>query len=326
MTFPSKLRRYRSKKSLRNLFKDFYLQPNDLIYPMIIAQGRNRKDEIPSMPSIFLQTIDHALHEIDECLHKGIQTFYFYGVPDGKDPHGSSSRDIDGVMQVALTEIKARFKDDLTLIADTCLCHYTTHSHCGIVLDGKILNTPSIEAISETALSLAQAGADIVAPSDMNDGKVENIRWTLDNAGYEHTLIMSHAAVFESPLHRPLRLATKSELPEGERDSYQLGYTSFQQAIREIALDIEEGADIIAINPANQYLDIVLSAKNISDIPIAGFSASGYYAMLKQMLGNDYIDYNTAMLEEIYSIKRAGADFVVTFFAKEAIDLLEQAT
>jgi porphobilinogen synthase len=318
MTFPSiRPRRLRLNPVLRKMVRENALSTNDLVYPMFISEGKNKKDGIPSMPGIYRQTIDHALNEIEEVIKLGIPAICLFGIPDGKDPEASSAFDQDGVIQVALTEIKKNFSEIL-VITDTCLCEYMNHGHCGIVMKNQVINDPSVELLAKVALSQARAGADIVAPSDMLDGRVEAIRWVLDNEGFEHIPIMSYAVKYASAFYGPFREAAQSAPAFGDRNSYQMDSANSREAIKEISLDVAEGADILMIKPALAYLDIVSKAKELTDIPVAAYNVSGEYAMIKAASDKGWIDERKIVTETLISIKRAGADIIFTYFAKEA--------
>ena len=324
MNFPSvRSRRLRANKTIRRMVRENNLSVNDLVYPMFISEGKNKKTEIESMPGIFRQTIDNALPEIEELVKLDIPAVCLFGIPDGKDPEASSAYDIDGVIQVAITEIKRRFPD-LLVIADTCLCEYTSHGHCGIAINDKIVNDPSIELLSKVALSQAQAGADIVAPSDMMDGRVEAIRWQLDNAGYENVPIMSYAVKYASCFYGPFREAAKSPPSFGDRKTYQMDPANSKEAIKEITQDVSEGADIIMIKPAMAYLDIITLANDLIDLPIATYNVSGEYSMVKAASKNGWIDEKKMVMEMMISMKRAGADIIFTYFAKDIARWLKE--
>jgi porphobilinogen synthase len=289
---------------------------------MFISEGKNKKTEIDSMPGIYRQTIDNALHEIEEVVKLGIPAVCLFGIPDGKDQEATSAFDIDGVIQVALTEIKKTYPD-LVLIADTCLCEYTSHGHCGITINGKVVNDPTIEVLGKVAVSQAQAGADIIAPSDMMDGRVEAIRWALDNSGYEHIPIMSYAVKYSSSFYSPFRDAAKSAPSFGDRKTYQMDYANSREAAKEIDQDIAEGADIIMIKPAIAYLDIVSMAREMTDVPVAAYNVSGEYSMIKAAASKNWIDEKKVVSETLVSIKRAGADIIFTYFAKDVASWLK---
>lgn len=317
MSFPQvRPRRLRINEPIRKLVRENNLSINDLVYPMFIQEGKNIKVQIDSMPGIFRQTIDKALFEIEEVVKLGINAICLFGIPDGKDMEATSAYDIDGVIQIAVTEIKRRFPN-LIVITDTCLCEYTSHGHCGVVVNGKILNDPTLEILSRIAVSQAQAGADIVAPSDMMDGRVETIRWALDNAGYENVLILSYAVKYASCFYAPFRQAALSEPSFGDRKTYQMDYANKNEALKEIEQDILEGADIIMIKPALSYLDIVSMAKENTLLPVAAYNVSGEYSMIKAASEKGWIDEKKAVIEMTTSIKRAGADIIFTYFAKD---------
>lgn len=324
MSFPSiRPRRLRSNETIRRLVRENRLSIDDLVYPMFIAEGKNKKSEIESMPGIFRQSIDNAIHEIDEVVKLNIPAICLFGIPDGKDLDATSAFDIDGVIQVAITEIKKRFPD-LLVITDTCLCAYTSHGHCGIVVNGKVVNDPSVEVLGKVALSQARAGADIVAPSDMLDGRVEVIRWTLDNAGFEHVPIISYAVKYASSFYNPFRDAATSTPAFGDRKTYQMDFANSREVITEIEQDIAEGADIIMIKPALAYLDIVSLAKELTSVPVATYNVSGEYAMVKAASQKAWIDERKTVMEMLISMKRAGADIIFTYFAKDAAKWLRE--
>lgn len=317
MGFPEiRPRRLRSTPAMRRFVRENTLSIDDLVYPMFIAEGKNKKDGISSMPGIFRQSIDKALYEIEEVVKLDIPAICLFGIPDGKDPEATSAYDIDGVIQVAITEIKKRFSD-LIVITDTCLCEYTNHGHCGLVVDSKVVNDPSVELLSRVAVSQATAGADIIAPSDMFDGRVEAIRLALDNAGFEHIPILSYAVKYASSFYSPFRDAAQSAPSFGDRKSYQMDPANAREAIKEINLDLAEGADIIMIKPALAYLDIISLAKEITDIPIATYNVSGEYSMIKAASEKGWINEQKVVSEVMISIKRAGADIIFSYFAKD---------
>ena len=324
MNFPAlRSRRLRSSSTMRRLVRENRLSVNDLVYPMFIAEGKNKKDEIASMPGILRQTIDNAISEVEEVVKLAIPAICLFGIPDGKDPEATSAYDIDGVIQVAITEIKMRFPD-LLVVADTCLCEYTSHGHCGIVMNGKVVNDPSIELLSKVAVSQARAGADIIAPSDMLDGRVESIRWALDNAGFQDIPIMSYAVKYASAFYGPFRDAAQSAPEFGDRKTYQMDSANAIEAAKEIQQDVAEGADIIMIKPAMSYLDIVYMAKEITDLPVATYNVSGEYAMIKAAAQNGWIDEKKVAMEALLSMKRAGADIIFTYFAKDVAKWLKE--
>lgn len=324
MNFPLlRSRRLRSSDTIRKLVRETYLTVNDLVYPMFILEGKNKKTAIDSMPGIFRQSIDKALYEIEELVNLGIPAICLFGIPDGKDPEASSAFDIDGVIQVALTEIKKRFKE-LVIITDVCLCEYTNHGHCGIVFNGKVVNDPSVDVLAKVAVSQARAGADIVAPSDMMDGRVEGIRWALDNAGFENIPIMSYAVKYASSFYAPFRDAAMSTPNFGNRKTYQMDFANYREAVKEINQDISEGADIIMIKPALAYSDIISTAREITDVPIACYNVSGEYSMIKAASQNNWINEKDVVSEIMYSLKRAGADIIFTYFAKDLAKWLKE--
>jgi porphobilinogen synthase len=320
--FPiNRLRRLRQSSVLREMFSETHLSKNDLIYPMFVTYGSNIKNEISSMPGIFQFSNDKLLKECDEVVNLGIPAIILFGIPETKDEHGSGAYDDNGVVQTAIRNIKKEFPD-LLVITDVCLCEYTSHGHCGVVQDGKVLNDQTLELLCREALSHASAGADIIAPSDMMDGRVGAIRDILDDSGFDNIPIMAYSAKYSSGFYGPFREAAESTPQFGDRKTYQMDIRNSDEAIREISLDIEEGADIIMVKPALSYLDIIRRAKDTFNIPIAAYNVSGEYSMVKSAAQKGWIDGERIMLEILYSIKRAGADVILTYFAKEATKLL----
>lgn len=296
--------------------KETVVMPNDLIYPLFITEGKNIRNEVPSMPGIYQLSIDNLLKELEDISKAGIKGVIIFGIPDKKDEMGTGAYDEKCIIQKALRAIKNQFPHIL-VIADVCLCEYTSHGHCGIVEGGKILNDPSVELISKTALSYAKAGADIVAPSDMMDGRVGHIRKVLDKNNYTDISIMAYSAKYSSAFYGPFRDAAKSSPQFGDRKTYQMDYRNAREALREVELDIEEGADIVMVKPALSYLDIISKVKNSVNVPVAAYSVSGEYAMIKAATQKGWIDERSVVLESITSIKRAGADIIITYYAKE---------
>ena len=321
--FPvSRLRRLRQNANLRDMFRETRLSKNDFIYPLFVAEGENVKNEISSMPDVFQLSIDNVLRECEELLKSRRECgFAFRHSFDFKDEVGSSGYIDDGIIQKATREIKKRFPEML-VITDVCLCEYTSHGHCGVVEDGYVVNDKSLELLAKQAVSHAEAGADIVAPSDMMDGRVAAIRQKLDENGFVNTPIMAYSAKYSSALYGPFREAAESAPQFGDRKSYQMDAGNSDEAMREIALDIQEGADIVMIKPAISYLDIISRTKREFNIPIAAYHVSGEYSMIKAAAEKGWIDGERVMLESLTSIKRAGADVIITYFAKEAIKLI----
>ena len=321
--FPvSRLRRLRKTSALRDMFRETVLTKNDFIYPLFVAEGANVKREISSMPDVFQLSIDNVLRECEELLNLGINAVLLFGIPDFKDEVGSSGYAADGIIQKATREIKKNFPEML-VVTDVCLCEYTSHGHCGIVENGYVQNDATLELLAKQAVSHAAAGADIIAPSDMMDGRIGAIRRVLDEDKFQDTPIMAYAAKYSSALYGPFREAAESAPQFGDRKSYQMDYANSDEAIREIALDISEGADIVMVKPALSYLDIIRRTKDNFNIPIAAYHVSGEYSMIKAAAEKGWIDGERVMMESLTSIKRAGADVIITYFAKEAVKLMD---
>lgn len=297
---------------------------DDFIYPMFVAPGRRFKEEITSMPGIFRQSIDNAIKEIKQVMELGIKAILLFGIPELKDELGSEAYDENGIIQRALREIRERF-DSIVLLTDICMCGYTSHGHCGIIREGKVDNDETLKYLGQIALSHARAGANIVAPSDMMDGRVGAIRNALDDNGLIDTGIMSYSAKYASAFYGPFREAAKSSPEFGDRKEYQMDPANVREALREIALDIEEGADIVMVKPAMSYLDVIRAAREEFDFPLAAYNVSGEYSMVKAAGRLGWIDENPVIMEMLTSIKRAGADIIISYFAKEAARLLSSS-
>ncbi|GIU71035.1 MAG: porphobilinogen synthase [Candidatus Nitrosocaldaceae archaeon] len=322
--FPTvRLRRLRRTDSIRELFTEVRLSKKDLIAPLFAQEGISKPLEIESLPNIYRFPVEDIVEEAKRIRDLGIKSVIVFGIPSDKDEKGSSAFAKDGVVQKAVRNIKRELGDDLVIITDVCLCQYTSHGHCGLVKDNSIDNDASIDTLAKVALSQAEAGADIVAPSAMMDGQVKAIREALDDHGFKHIPIMSYSAKYASSLYAPFRDAAHSSPAFGDRRSYQLFYTNAKEAMREIELDIEEGVDIIMIKPAISYLDLIYQAKQRFDLPLAAYSVSGEYALVKFTAKQGMIDEDQVMLEFLTSIKRAGADVIITYFAKRAAEILE---
>jgi porphobilinogen synthase len=300
------------------------LSTSDFVYPMFVVPGRGIKEEIDSMPGIFRQSIDNTIEEIKETKDLGIRAVLLFGIPEKKDELGSEGYDEDGIIQRALRKIKEEVKDVL-LITDVCMCEYTNHGHCGIIKKGEVANDETLEYLARMALSHAKSGADIVAPSDMMDGRVGAIRETLDANGFENIAIMSYSAKYASAFYGPFREAAQSAPQFGDRYGYQMDPPNMREALREISLDIEEGADIVMVKPALSYLDVIKAAREEFDYPIAAYSVSGEYSMVKAAGRLGWIDETKVMMEILTSIKRAGADIILTYFAKDAARILNSS-
>ena len=323
MAFPiQRLRRLRETEPLRRMVRETSLTPNDFIYPVFVTEGQGRREPIVSMPGQSRLSIDLLVKEAHEVKALGIPAMILFGIPDRKDERGSSGFDPEGIVQRAIRAVKAQVPD-LVLITDVCIDEYTSHGHCGIVRDGKILNDETLDCLRTMAKTHAQAGADMVAPSDMMDGLVAAIRDELDCAGFVDIPIMAYAAKFASCFYAPFRDAANSSPQFGDRQSYQMDPANKREALREIDLDIEEGADIIMVKPALPYLDIISAARERTLLPIAAYQVSGEYSMIKAAAQAGWLDERRAMLESLLSIKRAGAEIILTYFAKEAARLLQ---
>ena len=317
MFYPiTRLRRLRLNQNIHDLIKETEITINDFVYPMFIIPGKSRSEEIESMPGIFRHSIDNALKEISEIVELGIKAILLFGIPEKKDNIATGAYSKKGIIQNAVKSIKKEFKD-LIVITDLCLCEYTDHGHCGVIHDGYVDNDETLELLSLTALSHAEAGADIIAPSDMMDGRVSIIREVLDDNNFENTMIMSYSAKYASAFYGPFRDAAKSAPQFGDRKSYQMDPPNIREALREIEQDIEEGADIVMIKPALSYLDVISAAREEFNHPIAAYSVSGEYSMVKAASKMGWIDEERIVYEMLTSIKRAGADIIITYFAKQ---------
>jgi porphobilinogen synthase len=322
MEFPvTRLRRLRRTEAMRSLVREVHLHPGSLIYPLFICPGEGVRREISSMPGVFNLSIDEAMKEVEEAARLGLGGVLLFGLPATKDEEASGAWAEDGIVQQAIRAFKPAAKK-LILIADVCLCEYTSHGHCGIVSrsgdDYEVENDSSLDLIARTAVSLASAGADIVAPSDMMDGRVGAIRDHLDDAGLEKVPILSYAAKFASAFYGPFREAADSAPQFGDRRTYQMDGANLREAMREIDQDLTEGADMILMKPAMPYLDVIRAARERVDVPIGAYQVSGEYAMLQAAFAKGWLEPERAMMESLISIRRAGADFTVTYFAKEA--------
>jgi len=312
---------------MRSLVRETHLEPSGLIYPLFLCEGEGVRREISSMPGVFNLSIDEALKEVEACASLGIGGLLLFGIPDEKDERGSGAWAADGIVQRGLRAIKKVPKaESLVIIADVCLCEYTSHGHCGIVTrDGEhfsVENDSSVALLAKTAASLAEAGADIVAPSDMMDGRVAAIRAALDETGKHNTPILSYASKFASAFYGPFREAADSAPQFGDRRTYQMDGANLREAMREIEQDIAEGADMLLMKPAMPYLDVIREARNRFDLPMGAYQVSGEYSMLHAAFERGWLEPERAMLESLLSIRRAGADFIVTYFAKDAAKAL----
>jgi porphobilinogen synthase len=317
--FPqTRLRRLRGTHALRGLVRETRLEPADFVHPMFVAHGIDRREPIASMPGIDRLSIEHAVAEADEVQALGIPAVLLFGIPAHKDEEGSGAWDEEGIVQLATRAIK-RAHPELLVIADLCLCEYTSHGHCGVVRpDGVVDNDATLELLARTAVSQARAGADMIAPSDMMDGRVGMIRAALDDDGLTDTPILAYSAKFASAFYGPFREAAGSTPSFGDRRGYQMDPANGEEAVREARLDVEEGADIVMVKPALPYLDVIRRVKDETRMPVAAYNVSGEYSMLKAAVAAGYLDERTAVLETLTSIRRAGADIVISYHAKEA--------
>jgi porphobilinogen synthase len=316
-------RRLRESPLVRKMVRETTLKAEDLIYPLFAVHGRGVREPIASMPGQFRLSIDELLKECKDAASMGIPAVLLFGIPRDKDPRGSEAYAEDGIIQQSVRAVKETIPD-LLVVTDVCLCEYTSHGHCGIVEEGRIKNDPTLELIARTALSHAEAGADMVAPSDMMDGRVGAIRETLDDSGYQETPIMAYSAKYASAFYGPFREAAGSVPQFGDRRAYQMDPANGIEALREIALDVDEGADIVMVKPALPYLDIISRAKAEFGLPLAAYSVSGEYAMIRAAGRLGWLDEERVMVEALTSIRRAGADIVITYFAKDMARLIEQ--
>jgi len=322
MGFPyERPRRLRATEPLRRLVRETKVGVEDLIYPLFVRHGKGVKEPIPSMPGCYRFSPDALLQEAKEVWELGVPAVILFGIPERKDERASEAYARDGIIQQAVRELKGTLPQ-LTVITDVCLCEYMSHGHCGLVQDGIILNDPTRELHALTALSHAEAGADMVAPSDMMDGRVRAIREALDREGYSHVPILAYSAKYASAFYGPFREAADSAPQFGDRSTYQMDPANGDEALREVALDIEEGADIVMVKPALSYLDVIRRVKETFCVPVAAYNVSGEYAMIKAAAQSGWIDGERVMMEVLLSIKRAGADMILTYFAKEAARLL----
>lgn len=311
-----KPRRLRNNPIIRDMVRETHISKNDLIYPIFIEEGTNIKTEISSMPNIYRLSIEHALEEINEAKNLGIRSFLLFGIPKHKDECASGAYDDEGIIQTSIREIKKQIKDIL-VVTDICNCEYTDHGHCGIIEDGNVLNKPSVELLVKTAISHAKAGADMVAPSDMMDGRIGAIREALDSNGFSDLPIMSYAVKYASAFYGPFREAADSAPKFGDRKSYQMDYSNSREALLEAELDIMENADIIMVKPAMAYMDIITKVKELCNLPIAAYNVSGEYSMVKSAAAKGWIDEKRIVHEILTGIKRAGADIIITYHAKD---------
>lgn len=309
-------RRLRRTESIRALVRETKLSPDDFVYPLFVCEGEGVRREIASMPGAFNLSIDELVKEVEGARGDGIRSVILFGVPDQKDAAGSQAYAEEGITQRAIRALKREVKDVL-IVADNCLCEYTDHGHCGVIEQGDVANDPTLELLARTAVSQAQAGADIIAPSNMMDGFVAAIRGALDESGFQHIPIMSYAVKYASGFYGPFREAAQSAPQFGDRRGYQMDPANSREAMREAELDLEQGADILMVKPALPYLDIIRAVRERFDLPVAAYQVSGEYAMIKAAARLGWIDEQRVALESLISIKRAGADIILTYYARE---------
>lgn len=316
MNLTHRPRRLRRTEAIRALVRETNLTPDDFVYPLFVCEGEGVRREIVSMPGCYNLSIDELVREAESAVKTGVRSVILFGVPNEKDAAGSDAYSESGIIQRAIRALKREVRD-LVVIADNCLCEYTDHGHCGLIEGGEVLNDPTLELLARTAVSQAEAGADIIAPSNMMDGFVTAIRSALDEAGFEHIPIMSYAVKYASAFYGPFREAAQSAPQFGDRRGYQMDPANAREAMREAALDLEQGADMLMVKPALPYLDIIRAVRERFDVPIAAYQVSGEYAMIKAAARLGWIDEPRVMLESLTAIKRAGADIILTYFACE---------
>ena len=322
MIFPEyRARRLRQNETFRALVRETSISPANLVYPLFVMPGKGVREEVSSMPGVFRISVDQLAKEAKECMGLGVKSVILFGLPEKKDSKGSGAHAKDGIVQRAIKELK-NTTPALTVCTDVCLCEYTTHGHCGILIDEVVDNDATLEVLARTALSHAQAGADMVAPSDMMDGRVGEIRGILDENNFPMVPIMSYAVKYASAFYGPFRDAAECAPQHGDRKSYQMDPANVREALREATLDVEEGADILMVKPAMAYLDVISRLRDEFDLPIAAYHVSGEYAMIKAAAANGWIDGDKVMHESLLSIRRAGADIIITYFAKDMARLL----
>lgn len=322
--FPvTRFRRLRRSATLRDMLRETTLSTNDFIYPLFVVEGEGVKNPISSMPGQYQMSIENIVGECEDLVKLGIKAILLFGIPAEKDEVGSGAYDDNGVIQKAVTAIKAAHPD-LLIITDVCLCEYTSHGHCGVIENEYVNNDKTLDLLVKEAVSHAKSGADIIAPSDMMDGRIGAIRSGLDRNGFVDIPIMSYAAKYSSAFYGPFREAAESAPQFGDRKTYQMDFGNSDEAMREIALDVKEGADIIMVKPALSYLDIIRRAKEEFAMPLAAYNVSGEFSMVKAAAERGWIDGEKVMMETLTATKRAGADLIITYFAKEAAELLNQ--
>lgn len=323
MRFPEyRARRLRRTEALRSMVREVRLDTSDFILPFFVVPGKSVKKPINGMPGNFQMSPDMLLKALKEPVQRGIPSILLFGIPDKKDPVGSEGYSDRGIVQHAVKAIKDRYPD-LVVITDVCLCEYTDHGHCGVIRHNEVDNDPTLDLLAKMAVSHAKAGADIVAPSDMMDGRVAALREGLDESGYESVPIMAYSAKYASAFYGPFREAAESIPKFGDRRSYQMDPANSDEAVREVAMDVEEGADIVMVKPALPYLDVIWRIRNTFDLPLAAYNVSGEFAMIKAAAQNGWIDHDRCMMEALTSIKRAGADLIISYHSLEAVRILQ---
>jgi len=324
LDMPARPRRLRANPLVRGMVRETVLDPARFIYPMFVCEGTKKRTEVSSMPGIFRQSVDAALREMEEVVRLGVPSVILFGIPDKKDPLGRGAYATNGIVQKAVRAAKKTFGHDLLVVTDVCLCEYTSHGHCAPVSKGgEILNDEGVALLCQTAVSHAEAGADMVAPSDMMDGRVGAIRDTLDACGFPSVPIMAYSAKYASAYYGPFREAADSAPQFGDRKTYQMDPANASEALREVRLDLDEGADIVMVKPALAYLDVLWRVKELSPVPVAAYNVSGEYSLIKAAAKMGWVDHDRIILETLTGIRRAGADILITYHAKEAARMLK---
>ena len=324
MVFPEyRPRRLRRTETFRAMIRETRLAPEQMIYPLFVLPGKGVREPVPSMPGVFRLSVDQLAAEARDCLALGVRSVLLFGLPDKKDGLGSGAYAKNGIVQQAIRELKNR-APDMTVVTDVCLCEYTDHGHCGCLAGEEVDNDATLELLAKTALSHAQAGADMVAPSDMMDGRVSEIRTALDEENFHNVPIMSYAVKYASAFYGPFRDAAECAPQFGDRRGYQMDPANSREALREATLDVDEGADILMVKPAIAYLDIIARLHDEFDLPVAAYQVSGEYAMIKAAAERGWIDGERVMAESLIAIRRAGADIILTYFAKEMARVLNE--
>ena len=321
LDLPRRLRRLRRSAAIRSMVRETRLSPDMFLYPLFVCAGSGQRREVASMPGVFQLSVDEIVKEAAAARADGVPGVLLFGLPEGKDDIGSAAYDPDAPVQAATRALKQEIPD-LVVVTDVCLCEYTSHGHCGLLIEGEVANDPTVEQLVRAALSHAAAGADIVAPSDMMDGRVGRIRQALDGAGFSQVAIMSYTAKYCSAFYGPFREAADSAPAFGDRRSHQMDPANVDEAIREVELDIEEGADIVMVKPALPYLDVIARVKTEFGLPTAAYQVSGEYAMIKAAARNGWIDEPRVMMETLTAIRRAGADIIISYYARDVARLL----